>query len=92
MRYVTATFGAVFIFVAIILVGFLVNVFLPPPLQRVISLPLGPVFISANVSVLLGFALALPAAIHSFRSTLKREAKKADERLSTSQLKLPNSN
>ena len=92
MRYVTATIGAIFIFVAIILVGFLVNAFLPPSLQQVITLPLGPVFISANVSVLLGFALALPAAIHSFRSTLKREARKAEERSRATQMKLPDSN
>jgi hypothetical protein len=78
MRYVTATIGAIFIFVAVIAIGFVVNAFLPPALQQVVTVPLGVFFLRANPSVLIGLGLALPLAVHSFRSTLKREATKAD--------------
>ena len=74
MRYITATLGAVFIFVAVIVIGFAINAFLPPALRTVVTLPLGIVYVRANLSVLLGLGLALPLAIHSFRSTMKRES------------------
>lgn len=79
MRYITATTGAIFIFAVMIVIGFLINAFLPPSLQRVITLPLGPFFLRGNLSVLIGLALSLPLAVHSFRSTLKRYAVKAEE-------------
>jgi hypothetical protein len=72
MRYVTATVGAIFIFVAVIVIGIVVNIFLPPSLQRVVTVPLGVFYVSANLSVLIGLGLSLPFAVHSFRSTLKR--------------------
>ena len=77
MRYVTAVIGAIFIFIAIIAVGFGITAFLPAGLLRPITLPLGPFSLSGTPSLLIALAIAPLAAIHSFRSTLKRYNEKA---------------
>jgi len=87
MRYVTATIGAVFIFVACSVVGFLLTAF--EPFQGVVTLPLGVVTITGNPVFLVGIVVGIPAAVHSFRSTLKREANKAEEWSRAIQFKLP---
>jgi hypothetical protein len=76
MRFVVATIGAVFIFVALLAIAFVVNAFLPPPLQRPIAVPLGLVSIWATPILFVAIPLALVAAVHSFRSSLKRHAPK----------------
>ena len=77
MRYITAAIGAVFIFIAIIAVGFGVTAFLPAALMRPIALPLGPFSFSGTPSLLIAIAIAPLAALHSFRSTLKRYKEKS---------------
>jgi hypothetical protein len=78
MRYITATVGAVLIFIAIIIVGFGVMMFLPPALVQPIAVPLGPISFSAPPSLLIAIAIAPMAALHSFRSTLKRDKEKSE--------------
>lgn len=78
MRYITAIVGALFIFVGIIVIGFGVTL-LVPPLRQPIALPFALLPISAPPAIFVAFAIALPAAIHSFRSTLKRYAEKAEK-------------
>lgn len=80
MRYITAMIGAIFIFIAVILIGIVAVKFLPPAFEPVITVPLGVFYFRANLSVLIGFALAVPFAVHSFRSTLERYAIKAEEK------------
>ncbi len=77
MRYITASIGAMFVFVGVILIGFVVTLFVPQ-LQKPIAISLGIFTASAPPVVLVALATALPAAIHSFRSTLKRYAEKAE--------------
>jgi hypothetical protein len=78
MRYVTATVGAVFMFVAVLLVCLVTIAFLPPafkPVVRVGFVPWINVWIN-NPLAFVGLGLAVLAAAHSFRSTLKRYAAK----------------
>jgi hypothetical protein len=85
MRYITATIGAVFIFVAVVLISILVNWFLPPTMQRPIAISLGLISFWATPSILIGFPLAGTAAVHSFRSTLKRHQCKVEDSPENSQ-------
>jgi hypothetical protein len=77
MRYITATLGALFIFLGVILVGFIANRFLPPALQQPVVIPLGTVSFWCSPSLLVGLALGTLAAVHSFRSTLSRSESKS---------------
>ena len=77
MRYVTAIIGAVFIFLAVILIGFFVNAFLPPTMQRTTRISFGFFSVGGTPALLLGIPLAGFAAVHSFRSTLKRYAQRS---------------
>ena len=74
MHYLTATLGAVFIFAAVLVVSFLLNWFLPPGLQNPVEINLGPIHIWGTPSLLIGIPVALLAAVHSFRSTVRRGA------------------
>jgi hypothetical protein len=80
MRYVTATIGAAFIFVAAVVVGIVGNAFLPAALQRPANIPLGAFSTRGTPALLAGIAVGALAAIHSFRSTVNRYAKKAEEK------------
>jgi hypothetical protein len=72
MHYFTATIGAIFIFAAVMVISFVVNAFLPPVFQNVITLRLGNFSIRGNPALLVGVVVAGVAAASSFRSTLKR--------------------
>jgi hypothetical protein len=77
MRYVTATIGAMFVFVAVLVVSFVLNAFVPPAFQAA-RLHLGAVVVWGSPIVLLGFVVAVVAAVHSFRSSLKPRKRKPD--------------
>jgi hypothetical protein len=79
MKYVTATIGAVFIFVAVVLVSMFANGFLPPALQRRMLVSLGFFGFGGTPALLVGIALGSLAAVSSFRSTLGRYAMTADK-------------
>jgi hypothetical protein len=79
MQYITAALGAIFMFLAIILIGCVVNAFLPPALQQKITIPLLVFSIWGTPALLVGIVLGAIAALHSFRSTLKRYAIKAEK-------------
>jgi hypothetical protein len=74
MRYVTATIGAIFIFAAVVLISFAVNLFLPPALQNGVVIPLGIITVWGTPALLAGIVLGIVGAVHSFRSTIKRSA------------------
>jgi hypothetical protein len=80
MRYLTATIGAIFVFVAVILISVVANTFLPPTMQRPIAISQGPLSIWGTPALLIGVALAGLASAHSFRATLKRYPLKAGEK------------
>lgn len=65
MRYVTATLGAVFIFVAVFILSALLTPFLPPFLRTPVNLG---IIVTNNI---LGAILALAAAAASFRATIR---------------------
>ena len=72
MRYVTALIGAVFMFVACVVGCFILTGF--RTFQGSLTIPFGAASITIGNPVgFLGFPLGILAAIHSFRSTLKRE-------------------
>ncbi|HZZ43968.1 MAG TPA: hypothetical protein VFE58_13610 [Tepidisphaeraceae bacterium] len=66
MRYITATFGAIFIFVALFLLTCVAVALLPPIFRTPVDLGL---FQTNNV---IGLALSFFAASASFRATLRR--------------------
>jgi hypothetical protein len=78
MRYITALFGSVFIFVAINVICFVINAQLPPTFQRPITIPLLLSGFSATPALLVGMVIGIAAATHSFRSTLHRYTVKAE--------------
>jgi hypothetical protein len=90
MRYVTASLGA-----ALMLVGCLVGCYVLTafrPFQGAVTIPLGAASMTISNPVgFLGLPLGIIAAIHSFRSTLKREAQ-ADAKLRRNQSDPPVSN
>ena len=81
MRYITATIGAIFIFVGVGIVCLLVGGFLPREFNhKIIKIPIGPIFfVKTNPTMLFAIPVAGFAAFHSYRSTLKRYAKPADD-------------
>ena len=79
MQYVTATIGAVLIFFGCVVGFFLLSAF--PAFQGKIMVPLGSVsFTIENPIVFAGIPVGIFAAVHSFRSTLRRGAIKAEKR------------
>ena len=80
MRYVTGLAGAAVIFFGVMVVSLLIHSFAPPVLQRRITIPLGSFEIWGSPALLCGLALGFIAAVHSFRSTLKRYESKPPER------------
>jgi len=71
MKYVTATVGAAFMFVACLIGGLVLTAV--PPLQGVLVLPLGLITLSLHNPIwLVGPVVGIFAARHSFRSTLRR--------------------
>jgi hypothetical protein len=74
MRYVTATIGAIFIFVAVVVIGTVTNSFLPPAFQQPVTILTGVFGIGGTPALLIGIGLGSLAAIHSFRSTHSRDA------------------
>ncbi len=91
MQYITATIGAVFIFIAVVLIGLAAALYLPVELQRPVTLPLGPFSVTSNPSIFIAIAIAPLAAAHSFRSTIKRYAAKVQSTSQTDQLDPPGS-
>ena len=73
MRYVIATVVVLFIFVAVVLISFVVDAFLPPSMQQSVKIPLGIFMIWGTPALLVGIVIGGIAAVHSFRSTLKRK-------------------
>jgi hypothetical protein len=74
MRYVTATIGAVLIFVGCVVGCFVLTAF--PPFQGMLNLQVGTVRLSIrNPIAFAGLPIGVFAAVHSFRSTLKRAAR-----------------
>ena len=77
MQYVTATIGAVLMFVGCVVGFFLLSAF--PVFQGKIMVPLGSVsFTIENPIAFAGIPVGIFAAVHSFRSTLRRGAIKAE--------------
>ncbi len=77
MRYVIATVGAILIFVGAFIVCVFACTFLPGDINhRYITFSYGIFSLWATPSVLIGVPVATAAAIHSFRSTLRRYAAK----------------
>jgi hypothetical protein len=76
MRYVTATIGAIFIFLGVVLISFVSHFFLPPALQQTMTIPVIPGLfrIWGPPAVRIGVVAGIVAAALSFRSTLKRHA------------------
>jgi multisubunit Na+/H+ antiporter MnhG subunit len=74
MRYIVATIGAVFVFIAAFLIILVLVALLPPAFRPVVHL--GFLWIN-NPLALLGLALAALAAVHSFRSTVRHYEEKA---------------
>ncbi len=71
MRYFTATIGAILMFVACTIFGVVLTAF--PIFQGAVKLPLGLLNLTIrNPTWLAGIILGILAAVHSFRSTLKR--------------------
>jgi hypothetical protein len=72
MRYIVATVGAFIMLVAVTLIGIVANKFLPPAFDVwTLRVPWGVVWVRGPM-IIVGFGLGLVAAVHSFRSTLKR--------------------
>lgn len=65
MRYATATIGAIFIFIGVLLITGIIVAFLPPMFRPWVNLGL------VQTNNPLGLILSALAAQHSFRSTLK---------------------
>jgi hypothetical protein len=72
MRYVTATVGAIVIFVAVMVISIVINSFLPAALHAQLAVNFGLFWLRSSPMLLVGAGAALLAATHSFRSTLKR--------------------
>lgn len=82
MRYIVATLGALIVLVAVTLVGIVVNNLLPPAFDVLtMRVPWGSVWVRGPM-IIVGFALGVVAAAHSFYSTLKRYRLKDAERVS----------
>jgi hypothetical protein len=87
MQYVTATIGAIFMFAACLIGCFILTAF--RPFQGSLTVPLGASsFTIGNPIGFAGLPIGLFAAVHSFRSTLRREAIKA-EKSRLNQIDLP---
>jgi hypothetical protein len=76
MRYATATIGAVIIFFATVVISLVLIAYLPPSLRPELrfQMPFFRIWLNNPLS-LLGLAMAFAAAVHSFRSTLRRSNK-----------------
>ena len=74
MRYIVATLGGVLIFAGVLMIAFLVSLFTLFLGFDPWTINLGPVTLWASPAFLAGIPLGLLAAVHSFRSTLKRSA------------------
>jgi hypothetical protein len=87
MRYITATIGAIFILVGVLIIGFFWGVLLPADINPRITINLGLFSVWGNLSVVIGMLIGVPlgiaAAIHTFRSTVRRSAPKPPERPDT---------
>ena len=78
MRYVTATLGAAFMFIAVALLGIVVVAFLHLDLVPIVVVPLGIFALWTNDPlILVCLLLASLAAWHSYRSTLRHYNKKS---------------
>jgi hypothetical protein len=74
MRYITATVGALFLFVALSIFGLVLTAF--PILQGVLKISFGYLSLTfRNPIWLVGPILGIIAGVHSFRATLKRYEK-----------------
>ncbi len=80
MKYATATIGAVFIFVAVVVVSMFANGFLPAAFQRPVFIVLGLFGFGGTPALLVGLAIGSLAAVSSFRSTLGRHTVTADRK------------
>jgi hypothetical protein len=72
MKYITATIGAIFIFLGVLIVCIFGGAFVPADINPRITINLGLFSVWGNLSVLVGVPLAIAAAIHTFRSTVRR--------------------
>jgi hypothetical protein len=91
MRYVTATIGAILIFVGCVVGCFVLTAF--RPFQGVFTVSLGAItFTIRNPVAFAGIPLGLLAAAHSFRSTLKRYAIESKDKPRANQNDAPGSN
>jgi hypothetical protein len=70
MKYAIATIGAVFIFVAVVVVSMFANGLLPTSFQQRVFIGLGLFGFGGTPALLVGIAVGSLAAVSSFRSTL----------------------
>jgi hypothetical protein len=79
VRYFTATLGALLVFICCAVGCFILAAFRPFQFTLTLTIGIGT-FTIRNPIALAGLPIGVLAAIHSFRSTMKRYAK-ADENL-----------
>lgn len=84
MRYVVAVVGGAVMFILVfLLVGIGIGWLAP---LRFVSYPLSAGALETNVGSAIAFLFGVAAAIHTFRASLKRRAKRADAEQSKQQL------